>query len=76
MKADRRLFLTADKERLVGEESSEAAFLFASPGDEIADEDVARYGLGEVKQAEPAADKQSPPPANKARTAPAKRTKK
>ena len=72
MIADRRLYLTADKERLVEEGSADAAFLFATPGKEISDEDAERYGLtakpkAETKQADPPEDKQAAAPANKAR---------
>lgn len=39
------LFLTADRQRIVPESSSEAAFLFARPGKVVSDADAARYGL-------------------------------
>lgn len=40
-----RLFLTADKAELVGESDARAAFLFASPGDEIPASAAERFGL-------------------------------
>ena len=40
-----RLFVTADRERIVPETSSEAAFLLATPGTKLSDEDAAKYGL-------------------------------
>lgn len=80
MIADRRLWLTADRERVVEEGDPEAAFLFATPGKEISDADAEKYGLkpakakaAEAKQAEPAEDKQAPAPANKARKATTKK---
>lgn len=38
---DRRLFLTADKSRLVEADSAEAAFLWANTGDEVTEEQAA-----------------------------------
>lgn len=71
--ADRKLWLTADKETLVEDGDPKAAFLFASEGDEVSDEDAERYGLkpkkAEAKQSAPAEDKQASAPANKARAA-------
>lgn len=77
--ADRRLWLTADRDRVVEEGDADAAFLFATPGKTVSDEDAERYGLkpakkAEAKQAAPAEDKQASAPANKAK-APAKRKK-
>lgn len=79
MIADRRLWLTADRARVVEEGDPEAAFLFTSPGKEISDEDAERYGLdekpkAEEKQAETPADKEAPAPANKARKATKKKS--
>lgn len=48
--AHRRLYLTADKTRVVEEGSPDAAWLFAVPGTEIAGADVARYGLAPVPE--------------------------
>jgi hypothetical protein len=61
---DRKLWLTADKERVVEDGDPDAAFLFAGEGDEVSDEDAKRYGL--KAKAKPA-DKAAPAPANKAR---------
>lgn len=67
-RSDRKLWLTADRERVVEDGSSEAAFLFAGEGDEITVEDAERYGLvGGSKAAAPPANKQAPAPANKGR---------
>lgn len=60
MIADRRLWLDATRERVVEDGDPEAAFLLCSPGDELADELVERYGLKERRK-----------PADKARRKPA-----
>ena len=70
--ADRRLWLTADRETVVEEGDSRAAFLLATPGDEVSDDDAKRFGLkAPAKPADKAAtkpaDKQAPAPANKSR---------
>lgn len=74
--ADRRLYVTRDRGRVVEDGDPEAGFLLASgPGALIPPEDVARLGLtvrdgrivqhgGEKEQAKPA-DKQAAPPADK-----------
>jgi hypothetical protein len=73
--AERRLFLTADQERVVEEGDPAAAFLFAAPGDDISDEDAEKYGLNApapkapTKEAPKPEDKQAAAPANKARAA-------
>lgn len=61
---DRKLWLTADRDQVVEEGDSRAAFLFATPGDEVSDTDAKRYGL---KAAAKPADKQASAPSNKAR---------
>jgi hypothetical protein len=43
--ADRKLYLTRDKERIVEEGSPEAAYLFANSGTMIPDAEAARLGL-------------------------------
>jgi predicted flap endonuclease-1-like 5' DNA nuclease len=43
--AQERLYLTADKSRLVRDGDKAAAFLYAAPGDEIPDSAVQRFGL-------------------------------
>lgn len=60
-----RLYLTADKERVVKEGDPGAAFLFATPGKEISAEDAKRYGIASKKAAPKPADKEAEPPANK-----------
>ena len=52
MIADRRLYLTADKSRLVEEGSPEAAFLYCTPGHEVNEEELRRLG-GPVVKVEP-----------------------
>ena len=67
VKITERLYLTADKERVVPEGDPEAAFLFATPGKEISAEDAEKYSLGAKKQAAKPADKQASPAPNKGR---------
>lgn len=72
MIADRKLYLTADRERVVEEGDPEAAFLFVTPGKEISAADAEKYGLeqkakAEAKQADEPANKEAPASANKAR---------
>jgi hypothetical protein len=67
VKATERLYLNADKSKVVPEGDPEAAFLFATPGTEISAEDAAKYGLGAKKAAAKPADKQAAPAANKGR---------
>lgn len=80
MIADRNLYLTADRERVVEENDPAAAFMFYSKGKEIPDNEAERYGLKpaavEPKQDDESANKQAPEPANKARKAAKKTTKK
>lgn len=45
MRAQHRLYLTADKKRLVPEGHADAATLYASPGDEIPDSAAELFGL-------------------------------
>lgn len=76
--ATKRLMRTAD-DKVVAEDDPAAAFLFASEGDAISDEDAERYGITAktagvsssnpaAKQAEQTEDKAVDPPANKGRT--------
>ena len=60
--ATERLYLTADKERVVKEGDPDAAFLFVTPGKEISAEDAKRYG---IKEAAKPANKEAEAPANK-----------
>lgn len=63
IRADRRLWLTADRQRVVEDGDEEAAFLLAAPGHIIPDREIARLGLeardGKVryKAKRPAEDK-------------------
>ncbi len=59
MKADRRLYLTADRSEVVEEGDPKAAFLFATPGSEISDADAKRYGLKMQKKPEDKAVKKT-----------------
>jgi hypothetical protein len=76
-----RLWLNADKSRVVKDGDPEAAFLLASPGKEVPAEDVERYGLAPkaskgkgAKDGAPDAQAEgkavAEPPANKAVKAP------
>lgn len=65
--ATERVFLTADKERVVAADDPEAAFLLANEGSEIPAAEVERLGLAGSKSAPKPADKQAEAPANKAR---------
>jgi|GEM_PF-1838226 len=53
--AQQKLFLTADKQGLVGEGDLRAAFLYAMPGDLIRLDDAERFGLidGALPEAAP-----------------------
>lgn len=71
--AKERLYLTADKSRLVRDGDKAAAFLYAAEGDEIPDSAAQRFGLvggkltgkgkpgGEDKERKPAGDKEKAP---------------
>ena len=76
MKADRKLYLTADRTRVVEEGDPEAAFLFATPGKEISDADAEKYGLKPAKPAAPAEEKEAAPADNKQAAAPANKARK
>lgn len=74
MQADRKLWLTADRERVVEDGDPDAAFLLAAEGDELDDEDVERYGLNRSqKKAASAENKQTAPAENKAASTTAKK---
>lgn len=51
--ATERLWLTADRERVVRDGDPSAAFLFATPGKAISTEDVERYGLTKSRRTAP-----------------------
>lgn len=70
--AQQKLFLNADKSKLVGEGDEAAAFLFCVPGDEIIPEVHEQFGLVDGALPEKAAKKEPKGPAkNKAETKPA-----
>lgn len=58
-KAEKRLYVNADRSRLVEEDDPEAAFLLAPEGAEIPDDVARQYGLigGRSKAEAPAEDK-------------------
>jgi hypothetical protein len=45
VEAEERLWLTADRERVVPDGHPDAAFLFTTPGQQITREEAERYGL-------------------------------
>jgi hypothetical protein len=55
VEADEKLWLTADRERVVADGDPEAAFLFATPGKRVSREDAERYGLVKSAKAKGAA---------------------
>lgn len=57
MKAMERLFITADKTRLVAEGDPAGAKLYAAPGDEIPESAVALFGIVDGKAPRPSKDK-------------------
>lgn len=65
-KTEKRLYVNADRSKIVEEDSEEAAFLLAGAGHELSDEDATRYGLTEAKAKAPAENKaKTAAPANK-----------
>jgi hypothetical protein len=64
--ADRRLYLNADKSRIVEDGDPTAAFLLATPGTTIPAADVAALGLevvdGKVQHRSASATDDTPPP--------------
>lgn len=71
-KADRRIWLNADRSEVVEEGAADAAFLLAAEGDVVEDELVKSLGL---KSESKPKDKAAPAPANKsAKKAAAKRS--
>lgn len=61
-KADRWLYLTLDKSRVVEEGDPEARFLLLAPGHEMLERDAERYGLLAAKAVEKPADKSASKP--------------
>ena len=69
--SDRRIYLNADKSKVVEGDSPEAAHLFAVEGDDVSDEDAKRYGLKfDTKAQKPAENKAEQPDADKSEDAP------
>lgn len=69
-KSDRRIYLNADKSKVVEGDSPEAAHLFAVEGDDVSDEDAKRYGLKfETKAQKPAENKAETPDEDKSEEA-------
>lgn len=70
-KSDKRLYVNADRSKIVEEDSPEAAYLLVGAGGQVSDEDAKKYGLKEPKPAAKAAEAESKqvdaPPENKAR---------
>ena len=69
-KATTRLWLNADRTKLVPEGDEECAFLFCGVGETVSKTDAEKYGLLKPKaekQAEAPADKQAAKPADKQR---------
>ena len=74
---EERLWLTADREKIVAEDDPLAAFLFATPSDRISVEDAERYGLiRSGKASKPTPPPPPPPPRPLEPPAPKKRSTK
>ena len=75
MIATQRLYLNADRKKLLPHGHKDAAFLYCSPGDEIPDNAAEQFGLKDgalpEKAKAPAADKGGKAPANKGGKMPA-----
>lgn len=54
VRVDRRLWLTADRTRLVEDGDPEAAFLWAAPGDEVDQRELERLTAAPAERAEKA----------------------
>lgn len=72
MKAQENIYLTADKEKAVGEASPDQAFLLVGKGSEVSPEIAERFGikngrLSAKKSAAKKSDKSKRPAANKAK---------
>lgn len=85
VKIDRRLYLTADASRVVGEGDPEAATLLCPAGGEVPYATAARYGLldkseaeaeeGPESDADSESEKKAPTAANKAARRPADKSR-
>ncbi|MEL6485877.1 MAG: hypothetical protein AAFQ13_01855 [Pseudomonadota bacterium] len=73
--AAERLFLTADRSKLVRDGDDDAAFLYASPGDTIPQSACEMFGLVDGKLPAPKTPDPKPAPAKKAKSAPANKSK-
>jgi hypothetical protein len=71
-KSDKRLYVNADRSKIVEEDSPEAAYLLVGEGGQVSDEDAKKYGLkapkAEAKAEEPESKQVAEPPQNKAQT--------
>lgn len=66
-----KLYLTSDRKKLVGHGDKAAAFLYASPGDEIPASAAEMFGLKDGALPVKGGAKEKAPPANKGGKAPA-----
>jgi hypothetical protein len=84
--SDKRLYLNADKSKVVEEDDPDASYLLVAAGGQVSDEHAKQYGLKakekaeakaeEKAESEPAETKQvSAPPENKSRSAEATKDK-
>ena len=76
-RSDKRLYLNADKSKVVEEDDPKAAYLLVGKGGTVTEEDAKKYNLKAPKQTEvtevpveEAESKQEPAPANKAESMP------
>lgn len=71
VKSPRRLWFTIDRTRVVEDGDPEAAFLFCAPGQEVAVEELEKYGIAfeeaGKKSVAPAEDKAAKPTGTKAK---------
>lgn len=73
VRVDEKLWLTADRDRLVADGDPEAAHLFAAAGDEITRDEAEQFGLVKAKAAP--ADKQRAKAEDKAKPKPRSKSK-
>lgn len=64
MELDRKLWLTADRSKVVEDGDPEAAFLYGTAGTEVSADEAKRLGVAAKKAKEPA-NKQQAPASNK-----------
>ncbi len=65
--SDKRLYVNADRSKIVSEDSPDAAYLLVAEGGELPDDEAAKYKLG---QQEKSAKAEHAPAENKAEPAP------